>query len=469
MLKRRAKIVCTLGPATASEEKIEALIGAGVNVIRLNFSHGCQEEHGKAIQQIRLLSEKKGRPVAILQDLQGSKIRIGPLKEPLYRLKKGAAFTLLSRPVIGDSEGASTNYPRLFSEVAAGDTILINDGLIALSVRKIHNQQIHCRVIEGGLLEPNKGVSVPGKASGMPALTLKDRNDLAFGLSHGVDFVALSMVQDAKVVLSVKQMIKKAGKSTAVIAKLERAVAIQNLDAILKASDGVMVARGDLGVDLPPEQVPVVQKEIIRRANLTQTPVITATQMLESMVTYARPTRAEASDVANAVFDGTDALMLSAETATGTHPIEAVQMMDRIIMAVQQELPVAQPTITPGLSVSEAISKAACLLAIEMNAKAIVTSTLSGKAALRLSTYRPPIPIIAFTPSAEIERRMSLYWGVESRLIPMYTSGTDLFKEMIKGIQLARLAKKGDLLVLVSQSQKSETMPTDSIKIVKMP
>ena len=468
MRKRCAKIIATLGPASASEEKIKTLIDAGVDIFRLNFSHGTREEHARAISLIRLLSEKKGNPVAILQDLQGAKIRIGALKEKQYRLEKGAAFTLFPHTVIGDADGASTNYSRLFHDIEKGDSILLNDGHVALAVRDINAGKIHCRVVEGGVLEPFKGVSVPGKALHLPALTSKDRNDLKFGLGHGVDYIAVSMVQTAKDILLVKRIIKKAGKTTPIIAKLERAVAITNLDEILQVSDGVMVARGDLGTDLRPEQVPSVQKEIIRRANLAQVPVITATQMLESMITNSRPTRAEASDVANAVFDGTDALMLSAETAAGSHPVEAVRMMGRIIVEAEKEAPALSPTITPGLSLSEAISRAAYRLAVEMNAKAIVTSSLSGKAALRLSKYRPPIPIIAFTPSVEIQRRMALYWGVEAHRILNVTAEDNIFKEMIEGIRIRRLAKKGDRLVLAAQSPKVATTPTDSIKVYSM-
>ncbi len=465
ILKRRSKIVCTLGPATESEVKITSLIEAGADMIRLNFSHGDQSGHGKAIERIRRIASRLGKSVAILQDLQGSKIRVGLLKEPLYHLKKGSSFTLFGMPIIGDEKGASTSHNSLYKRVSSGDSILLNDGHILLSVSKISGKDIICKVIEGGILAPNKGVNVPGKELGVSAMTQKDWTDLKFGLDHDVDFVALSMVKSAKEILAVKKFIKDAGKTTAVIAKLELAVAISNLTEIIKVADGVMVARGDLGVDLPPEQVPLLQKEIIRRANRAQIPVITATQMLESMIVQSRPTRAEASDVANAVLDGTDALMLSGETATGAYPIEAVQMMDRIISAAECQPQQTGTHITTGLSVSEAVSKAACLLAREMNAAAIVTSTRSGAAALRLSKYRPPVPIIAFTPYPEVKRRMSLYWGVSAHSIPKQPTREDIFKEMIEEIQLIKLAKKGDLLVLVSQSPKVQTIPTDLIKV----
>ena len=447
-------------------------------MIRLNFSHGDQEEHGKAIERIRRISNRQGKTVAILQDLQGSKIRIGALKEPVYRLKQGDSFTLFGHQIVGDGQGASTSHSRLYKRVSSGDLILLNDGQIVLCVEEISGRNgrapkdVLCKIMEGGMLAPHKGVNVPGKELGVSAMTRKDWNDLKFGLDHGVDFVALSMVKSAKEILSVKKFIKEAKKPTAVIAKLELAVAIANLTEIIEAADGVMVARGDLGVDLPPEQVPLLQKEIIRRANSAHIPVITATQMLESMIMQARPTRAEASDVANAVLDGTDALMLSGETATGAYPIEAVRMMDRIILAAERQPQLTDTSITTGLSVSEAVSKAACLLAREMNATAIVTSTLSGAAALRLSKYRPPVPIIAFTPSDEIKRRMSLYWGVSAHFISKQPqarlTGEDIFKEMIQEVRRANLAKKGDLLVLVSQSPKVETIPTDLIKVYQM-
>jgi pyruvate kinase len=470
MPKRRAKIVCTLGPATTSPDQIEALIDAGADLIRLNFAHGHHREHGAAIKQVRLLSEKKEKSVSILQDIQGSKIRVGPLQEPSYLLKKGALFTLLPTLVIGNKEAVSTSHGRLYQEVFPHDLILLNDGQITLRVIRIHGKNICCRVMEGGILASNKGVNVPGRELSVPALTEKDRKDLAFGLDAGVDFIALSMVRNAKEVLSVKRLIQHAGKTTSVIAKLEMAVAIQKLDEILKVADGVMVARGDLGVDLPLEQVPLTQKEIIRRANVAQVPVITATQMLESMVVQARPTRAEASDVANAVLDGTDALMLSAETAIGAHPIEAVRMMARIIVAAESQWPKTDTMIEERHpSVSVAISRAACLLARETKAKAIVTSTLSGKAALRVSKYRPQVSVIAFTPFLEIKRRMSLYWGVEGRLIQMHNSTDDIFKEMIQKVCAEGFAKRGDRLVLISQSLKEETTPTDLIKVYHIP
>jgi len=467
---RRAKIVCTLGPATASEEMISRLIGAGADVIRLNFSHGEQEEHGLAIARIRRIAEKKGKPIAILQDLQGPKVRIGPLKEKSYRLKKNALLVITKRPIVGTDAAVSTTYPSLYEKVRPGDQILINDGHIELRVMEVKDGNIECKVIEGGILEPHKGVNVPGRDLGFPAMTVKDRKDLEFGLKQGVDYVALSMVRTAQDILSIKRLIRKHHKAVPVIAKLEQAMAIQHLDEILAVADGVMVARGDLGVEIPLEQVPLLQKEIIKKANAAHIPVITATQMLESMIENPRPTRAETSDVANAIFDGTDAVMLSAETAAGKYPVEAVRMMARIIGAAERRPPSAESFPKEHLSVPEAVSKAACHLASEMNAKAIVTSTLSGGAALRLSKYRPPMPILAFTPHPEIERRMNLYWGVSSQPMSMLKESDDLFKAMVDCLGVGKLAKRGELMVMVSQSfrpgvPRDGTAPTDLIKV----
>jgi pyruvate kinase len=449
---------------------ISRLIVAGADVIRLNFSHGEQADHGLAIARIRRIAEKKGKPIAILQDLQGPKVRIGLLKEKSYRLRKHAPFVLMKKSITGTDQAASTTYPSLYQKVRPGDQILINDGQIELRVIQIKDENIYCKVVQGGILQPHKGMNVPGRDLGFPAMTAKDRKDLEFGLKQGVDYVALSMVRTAQDIVSIKRLIRKHHKAIPVIAKLEQAMAIQHLDEILAVADGVMVARGDLGVEIPLEQVPLLQKEIIKKANAAHIPVITATQMLESMIEHPRPTRAETSDVANAIFDGTDAVMLSAETAAGKYPVEAVRMMARIIGAAEQRPPSAPAFPKERLSVAEAVSKAACHLAAEMNAKAIVTSTLSGGAALRLSKYRPPMPILAFTPHPEIERRMNLYWGVSSQRMSMLKGNDDLFQAMVDGLKAGKLARRGELLVMVSQSlrpgvPRDGTAPTDLIKV----
>lgn len=468
--KRKTKVIATLGPASASEEVISRLITAGVDLFRLNFSHGIQEEHRKIIKKIRCISTEKRKPIAIIQDLQGPKVRIGHLKKTAYNLKRNKPFTLLKNQCIGTDEAASTDYPILHKKVRAGDQIMVNDGQIVLQVLHIKKGDIFCRIVEEGLLQAHKGVNVPKRELGFPVLTEKDKSDLTFGLNAGVDYIALSMVRNAKDILSTKQFIQKTNKSVPVIAKLEQAMAITHLDEILKVADGVMVARGDLGVEIPLEQVPTLQKKIIRKANDAQIPVITATQMLESMMFQTRPTRAEVSDVANAIFDGTDAVMLSGETAAGHYPIKTVRMMTRIINQAESLPGNTDYFSSQHRTLPQAVSQAACQLASQMNAKAIVTSTLSGGSALRLSKYRPGMPIIAFTPDPMIKRRMSLYWGVEPHGMSMLSSGEDIFDEMIKGIDQAKLASKKSLLIMISQSpskqpESSDNPPTDLIKV----
>lgn len=473
MLSRSTKIVATFGPSVASPEMLLRLFKAGVNVVRLNFSHGSQKGHGENIALIRKVSQKLGEPIAILQDLQGPKVRIGALSAPSYVLKRNASFQLLKDPVLGTQSAASVDYPNLHKKVKSGDAILINDGSIVLKVQGIQHGIIDCRVIEGGILEAHKGVNVPGRVLGFPVLTEKDRSDLAFGLAGGVDYIALSMVRRAEDVLEVKRIIKQAGCSTPVIAKIEQATAIDHLAGIMAVSDGVMVARGDLGVEIPLEQVPLLQKKMIKMANEARIPVITATQMLESMMERTRPTRAEVSDVANAIFDGTDAVMLSGETASGKYPLRAVQMMSRIIVRAEKELQSVNPPLKQGISIPEAVSQTACSLAALLGAKGIVTSTLSGGSAGRLSKFRPKIPILAFTPDPEIARRMSLYWGVQPHGMPMLKRNGNLFQAMISQIRLQALAKKGDLLVMLSQTPIGESRedarpPTDLIKVQQM-
>ncbi len=470
---RATKIIATFGPAISSPEILGRLIKAGVNVIRLNFSHGTQKSHGETIQLVRKISEQQGAHIAILQDLQGPKVRIGPLKEPAYTLKKNAYFRLLKDMKPGTESAASIDYPHLHKKVAPNDAILINDGNIILKVLRIQKEEIICRVIEGGVLSANKGVNVPGKDLGFPALTQKDRKDLAFGLSQQVDYIGLSMVRTAQDIISLKKIIHQAGKKIPVIAKLEQAKAIEQLEEIMTVADGVMVARGDLGVEIPLEQVPLLQKKIIRMANEACIPVITATQMLESMIENTRPTRAEASDVANAILDGTDAVMLSGETASGKYPVRSVVVMMRIITTTEKALHSNKPLYQKGLSIPEAVSQAACHLATQMNAKAIVTSTLSGGSALRLSKYRPAFPIFAFTPFPEVAKRMNLYWGVYPHNMSMLGETEDLFEAMIQRIRAEGLAKKGELIVMVSQSprhqdKKEKHPPTDLIKVHQM-
>jgi pyruvate kinase len=418
---RRAKIICTIGPACHSEALMRDLLRLGMDVARLNFSHGTHEDHAHNIQRLRRAAEREHRTVCILQDLQGPKIRTGALEghEPVL-LKTGSVVTITPRDVPGTPTRISTTFPDLAREVTAGARILLSDGLIELRVRSVRGKDVLCDVINGGLLGEHKGINLPGVALTIPALTEKDRKDLEFGLHHGVDAVALSFVRSAADVRMVKQIIAahrtRQDGDVPVIAKLEKPQAIDHLEEILEAADGVMVARGDLGVELPPEKVPVIQKQVIRRASAWRKPVITATQMLESMVENPRPTRAEASDVANAIFDGTDAVMLSAETASGQYPREAVSIMARIVVEAEGNMAdFEHPRRRRDhrrLSVAETICESIAHAAEDLPMGAIAVFTETGNTARMISKYRPQAAIYAFTHVEPVVHRLNLYWGV---------------------------------------------------------
>src|SRR5512146_1943820 len=397
--ERRAKIVCTLGPASNSEAMLRQLLRLGMDVARLNFSHGTHEEHARVIERLRRAAAKEDRTICILQDLQGPKIRTGRLKErrPVM-LKTGSRLTITPRDIHGTATLIPTSFKALAQEVQPGMRVLLSDGLIELVVLALHGDDVECEVINGGLLGEHKGINLPGTAMSVPSLTEKDRKDLEFGVRHDVDLVALSFVRTAADVLEAKRRIGVRRDDIPVIAKLEKPQAIEHLEEILEVADGVMVARGDLGVELPPEQVPVIQKHVIRRASEWRKPVITATQMLESMIEHPRPTRAEASDVANAVFDGTDALMLSAETATGRYPAQAVGMMARIIVEAERHMRETalrrrrheQPH---PLSIAETICESVAHAADELDMRAIAVFTETGTTARLVSLYQPKAAI----------------------------------------------------------------------------
>ncbi|MBM4331826.1 MAG: pyruvate kinase [Deltaproteobacteria bacterium] len=411
---RKTKIVCTIGPASQSEEVIKRLIHKGMNVARLNFSHGSQESHGRAYALLRKLSESLGKSLAILQDLQGPKMRIGPLINGRAMLKKGAPFILTTQKIAGTEQRANTTYHRLPKDVKPDDTVLLGDGYLRLRVKRVKGTEVITEVVEGGILKDHMGLNLPGTNLSAPSLTPKDLKDLAFGLSLGVDYVGMSFVRKAQDIQRIKRAMGRLGREVPVIAKLERPEAILNLGEILKAAEGVMVARGDLGVEMPLAQVPILQKEIIKQANQQGRLVITATQMLESMIEHQRPTRAEASDVANAIFDGTDAVMLSAETAVGKYPEGAAAMMAEIASIAESSHLSVRPEILPASkkdSIPDAVAQAAVQAAERLPARVIVAFTQSGTTALFVSKYRPSTPIIAFTPHEEVCRRMSLYWG----------------------------------------------------------
>src|SRR6202790_2303461 len=416
---RHSKIVCTIGPASRSPRVIERLLDAGMDVARLNFSHGSHADHAHSIATLRSAAVKIQKPISILADLQGPKIRPGPLagKSPV-QLQSGPPFIITTARELGDSTRVSTTFRPLPREVHRGDRILLSDGLIELRVEQVRGQEVICQVVNGGALGENKGINLQGIQLRVTALTPKDRQDLTFALKHGANYIAVSFVRRPEDVVLAKTLIRRAGKDTPVIAKLEKPEAIVNLDAILRVADGVMVARGDLGVEMNPERVPVVQKTIIKRAREFRRPVITATQMLESMTENPRPTRAEASDVANAIFDGSDAVMLSAETASGKYPVEAVSIMARIIEEAEssiEEFP--RPAPQERLKVAETVAELVCHASRELHMKLIAVFTHSGFTARLISRYRPLVPIVAFSPEPEIRRRMSLYWGVTSRSI----------------------------------------------------
>ena len=457
---RRAKIICTLGPASNSETVIRELMRAGMDVARLNFSHGTHEEHARVIERLRRAAEKEARSICILQDLQGPKMRTGRLKYRIpVALKTGARVILTPRDIPGTASLISTTFPNLSREVAPGSRILLSDGLIELRVKSVRNEEVECEVVNGGLLAEHQGINLPGAVLSLPSLTEKDYKDLEFGLKHCIDLVALSFVRSADDVKYAKRLIGERTGDVQLIAKLEKPQAVEDLEGILEAADGVMVARGDLGVEMPPEKVPVIQKHIIRRASEWRKPVITATQMLESMIDNPRPTRAEASDVANAVLDGTDALMLSAETASGKYACEAVTMMAKIVL--EAELHMAE-TVFPvrrrrqhALSVSEAICESIAHAAEDLEMRAIAVFTESGNTARLISKYRPRTPVYAFSHITEVCNRLNLFWGVQ----PIFWHSARSAEDMVQGAEreLLRLGKikPGEVLGIVAGTQQT--------------
>jgi pyruvate kinase len=449
---RRAKIVCTLGPVSRSPEMIDRLMRAGMDVVRLNFSHGLPAEHATTVAMVRAASARHEKPIAILADLQGPKIRTGALEagQPVL-LQPQQRFTISMVEHAGNRDGVSTTYTRLSSEVHRGDRILLADGLIELRVQSVSSKEIVCTVVNGGELREHQGINLPGVNLRVPALTRKDLEDLAFALQCGVNYIGVSFVRRPEDVVAAKKAVAKAGKTTPIIAKLEKPAAIDNLDAILEVADGVMVARGDLGVEMNPERVPVVQKLVIARAREARIPVITATQMLESMRENPRPTRAEASDVANAIFDGSDAVMLSAETATGRYPVESVQMMDRIIREAEASIvSFPHPRARQFSSVAEATAELICHASEELKMKVIAVFTETGTTARLISKNRPRPPIIAFSPNQDTRRQISLLWGVLPRKIGKIRSVENMARVVEGRLLEERLVGKGDVVGIVA-------------------
>ncbi len=449
----RTKILATLGPASDTPERLEAMILAGMSCARLNFSHGDYDEYARTIALVRETAGRLDRPIAVMQDLQGPKIRIGKIEGGSIELAVGETVRLEASDGVGTRDLLTTTYRELPQDVTRGDRILLDDGRLVLVVEEIQGDVVVGRVVEGGVLKEKKGINLPGVQISAPVLTEKDRQDIAFGCEHGVDYVALSFVRSGHDLRMLKQEMRKHGSEAPVIAKLERPLAVDNLDEILAEGAGVMIARGDLGVELPPERVPILQKEIIRRANGSKRLVIVATQMLESMTKSLTPTRAEASDVANAIFDGTDAVMLSAETATGNHPVETIEMMERIIVAAELEIERApwrrrrDPQLTEDFG--EAIGDAATVVAATVGAKYVVAFTQSGSTAGLLAKYRPSVPLIAFTPNQRVRNRLAIHWGVKPLVAEIAETIDRLISELERRLVVEDLAKEGEVIVLV--------------------
>jgi pyruvate kinase len=451
---RRAKIVCTLGPSTKAEATLCALMRAGMDIARLNFSHGTHEDHARMIERVRKAAQQEGRVICLLQDLQGPKMRTGKLRNRLpVALKAGQHLTLTGRELLGTASVISTTFP-IARDVKPGARILLSDGLIELRVLSVKGEDVETEVINGGLLGENKGINLPGTPVSLPSITDKDRADIAFGLKHGVDLIAISFVRTADDVVQTKNYIASLGGNVPVVAKLEKPQAIDNLESIFEVADAVMVARGDLGVEVPPERVPIIQKHVIKRSADWRKPVITATQMLESMIENPRPTRAEASDVANAIFDGTDAVMLSAETASGKYPVEAVAMMARIILETEshmaESLPSRRRSDHVPLSISETICESVAHAAEELDMKAIAVFTQSGTTARLVSKFRPKCPVFAFAHDAQITNQINLFWGVT----PIQCDIAPTVEDMVHGAEVELIRRKivnsGDVLGVIS-------------------
>ncbi|QCX34478.1 pyruvate kinase [Caloramator sp. E03] len=452
---RRTKIICTIGPASESENMIRKLIENGMNAARLNFSHGSYEEHGKRIELIKKLRKELNKPIAIILDNKGPELRTGNFKVDSVELVEGQKYILTTRQVLGDENICSVSYDKLHEDLKVGDRVLINDGLVGLEVEKIEGQDIHCKVLNTGVISSHKNMNVPGVKINLPALTEKDIEDIKFGIKQGVDIIAASFIRKAADVIAIRKVLENnGGEGILIVSKIENQEGVDNIDDIIKFSDAIMVARGDLGVAIPTEDVPVVQKMIIEKCNIAGKPVITATQMLDSMIRNPRPTRAEASDVANAIFDGTDAIMLSGETANGKYPIEAVSTMARIAekaeSALNYDSMLRKRRKYHAQSVPDAISLATVTTAMELNASAIITATQSGYTARMVSKYRPQCKVIAATPFENVARKLAIVWGVYPIITEKMESADDVMDKSVNEALDQGYVKKGDLVVLAA-------------------
>ena len=466
---KRTKIVCTLGPASQSEEVLRELILNGLNVCRFNFSHGSHEEHKGRIDMVKKVREELNKPIAILLDTKGPEIRTGNFADPEVLLEEGSEFTITMDEVVGTKEICTVSYKGLADDVKEGDTILIDDGLVGLRVKSVENGNIKCIVENSGIEKNHKGVNVPGVKINLPAITPKDVSDIEFGIREGIDMIAASFVRKASDVLAIREILEKNNAGDVLIlSKIENQEGVENIDEILQVSDGIMVARGDLGVEIPTEEIPIVQKMIIKKCNELAKPVITATQMLDSMIRNPRPTRAEVTDVANAIYDGTDAIMLSGETAAGKYPVEAVKVMASIAKRIEQTLDYDRMLKEKGsknVTVTDAISHATCTTAVDLNASAIITSTSSGYTAKMVSKFRPQAPIIAATSNEAVMRRLALTWGVCPIKSALAGNTDEVIEKSIEASIESGYVKNGELVVITAGVPVGVSGTTNLIKV----
>ncbi|MEG6584324.1 pyruvate kinase [Dendrosporobacter sp. 1207_IL3150] len=466
---KKTKIVCTMGPSTESPSVLEQMLLAGMNVARCNFSHGSHEEHGRRIATVREVSAKVNKPVALMLDTKGPEMRLGKFEKGKVQLCEGNTFILTARDVIGTEEMASVNHKLLYQEVMPGNIILLSDGLVSLKVKKIEQQDIVTTILNTGVIGNHKRVAAPGVSVNLPPLSEQDVADILFGVQQKMDFIAASFIQRAADVLAIRKVLEDAGATMDIISKIENAEGVNNIDEIIKVSDGIMVARGDLGVEIPVEEVPILQKMMIEKCNKAGKPVITATQMLESMVSNPRPTRAEASDVANAILDGTDAIMLSGETASGDYPVQAVETMAKIAMRTESSLKFSELLLNKGIieqcTTTDAISHATVQVGFELGAAAIITSTEGGYTARMVSKYRPKATIVAVTPDEKALRRMLLLWGVFPVLGARWSNTDEMIAGAVESSMGAGIVKNGDLVVVTAGVPLGLSGTTNMIKV----
>lgn len=467
---RKTKIICTLGPAVDNEEMIEKLLMSGMDTARFNFSHGDHAQHKKRIDLFKKVRDSLNLPIAMLLDTKGPEIRLGLFKNKEVDLKANSKFILVNEDIKGDETKATISYKELYKDVASGSKILINDGLVELEVEKVVNKDIYCLILNGGTISDRKGINVPASKLNLPSLTEQDIADIIFGIENDFDYIAASFVRKAQDVVEIKKILEKNnGKDISVIAKIENREGIENIDEIIKVSDGVMVARGDLGVEVPVEEVPIIQKELISKCYKNGKPVITATQMLDSMIRNPRPTRAEASDIANAIYDGTSAIMLSGETAAGKYPIESVRTMARIAVKAEASIDYwkmfANKNYVNTSSVTNAISHATCTTAEDLQAAAIITVTNTGNTARMISRFRPSCPIIATTTSEKVRRQLSLSWGVKPYLVKQAESTDDIFNTGVEKATESGIVKNGDLVVITAGVPIGVSGTTNILKV----